>query len=288
MNRNEYLEKKLNEPNQYSKGYVAFLDLLGFSNLCLNEPCEKIKAIINDINLLKYNYIYSFSSLIIPPKVIDNTVIRLVSDSIIIVTPNNDYGLLFILYFCALLHIKLLDCGILLRGGIEKGEYFVDEKTIFGPSVIKAYHLENQQAIYPRIIISNDIVKDLKDRGFQKKRTVEDYIKERNEHDDLFIQFKLLCIKYSDDRYFVHYFNSVQNIALSKSISHKERIDSFISDSILAYKGTKYYQKYKWLFNYYEKYMKKSFLADLKNMLLSLSTEKIDKLKNTDTLNAKE
>lgn len=169
MTREQYIKEKLSEPNTYEIGYVAFLDLLGFSNLCLSESCEKIKAIIDDINLLKYDYICSFSTLTIPPEVINNAVIRLVSDSIIITMPNNDYGLLFILYFCALLHIKLLDCGILLRGGIEKGECFVNENTIFGPSVIKAYRLENQHAIYPRIIISNDIIKDLKDLGFQKR-----------------------------------------------------------------------------------------------------------------------
>lgn len=159
---------------------------------------------------------------------------------------------------------------MLLRGGIEKGKYFVNENTIFGPAVIKAYRLENKKAIYPRIIISHDIVKGLKDHGFQKKRT---YIKLPNEHDDLVNQLKLLCIKDIDDYYFVHYFNCVQNIALLKNTSRKDKIESFIKDSILAYKDTDLYQKYEWLANYYEKYMKENYLAGLKNMLFSPLTE---------------
>lgn len=80
MTREQYIKEKLSEPNTYETGYVAFSDLLGFSNLCLNEPCEIIKAIIDDVNLMKYDYIYSFSRLIIPPEVINATGIRLVSD----------------------------------------------------------------------------------------------------------------------------------------------------------------------------------------------------------------
>lgn len=273
MTREQFIKKKLTESNNYKEGYVAFLDLIGFSNLCLDKSCEEIKAIIDDIILMKYDYIFSFSKLIIPTEIINNTVVRLVSDSIIIVAPNNDYGLLFVLYFSALLHIKLLNCGILLRGGIEKGNYFVNEDTIFGPSIISAYKLESQKAIYPRTIISEDIINELKNKGFQKKKTVDDYLKGQNEQEDLSSQFELLCIKDADNCYFVHYFNTVQNIAFSKNTGHKEHLKSFINGSLSTYKDSEYYKKYEWLSKYYEKYIEEDFLQSLKNKLLSLSTE---------------
>lgn len=86
-------------------------------------------------------------------------------------------------------------------------------------------------------------------------------------------QIELLCIKDIDEYYFVHYFNCVQNIALSKSTKRKEKMESFINNSVLAYKDTDYYQKYEWLSNYYETHMKNNFLEGLQNMFLSHSTE---------------
>lgn len=44
----------------------------------------------------------------------------------------------------------LLDCDVLLRGGIEKGDFFVTETTIFGPAVIDFYDIENSTT-YPRV-----------------------------------------------------------------------------------------------------------------------------------------
>ncbi len=44
--KREYIKKKLKEPNSYQKCYVAFLDLLGFKELCKNRlGCAEIKAI---------------------------------------------------------------------------------------------------------------------------------------------------------------------------------------------------------------------------------------------------
>ena len=53
----KYIKNKLNEPNTYSQGYVAFLDMMGFQKLCKDESCERIKAIIDDIELFKYKFI---------------------------------------------------------------------------------------------------------------------------------------------------------------------------------------------------------------------------------------
>ena len=54
MNIEEFVERKLCEPNQYKITYIAFLDILGFKEKCSKKElsCEEIKAIFNDVELL--------------------------------------------------------------------------------------------------------------------------------------------------------------------------------------------------------------------------------------------
>lgn len=53
---------------------------------------------------------------------------------------------------------ELLISGLLCRGGITFGKHFVDDKFLFSKAMIDAYHLESQQARYPRILISKDLL----------------------------------------------------------------------------------------------------------------------------------
>lgn len=53
---------------------------------------------------------------------------------------------------------------ILIRGSIVSGKLYCDETFIFGEGLITAYCLENDEAIYPRIIIQNEIIEhDIKE-----------------------------------------------------------------------------------------------------------------------------
>lgn len=49
--------------------------------------------------------------------------------------------------------------GLLVRGGISCGSFFSDERMIWGNALIRAYALEGQIAIYPRIIVGTEIAK---------------------------------------------------------------------------------------------------------------------------------
>ncbi|MBE6686474.1 MAG: hypothetical protein E7591_04495 [Ruminococcaceae bacterium] len=263
----DYIKNKLNEPNTYSQGYVAFLDMMGFQKLCKDESCERIKAIIDDIELFKYKFINSFSKLVIPEDIISQTTVKIISDSIIVTAPDNYYGLLYILYFTATLHMILLDCDVLLRGGIEKGDFFVTETTIFGPAVIDSYDIENSTT-YPRVQISASIIDDLRKIGFEKKKTVDYYTDLKNDKDLHLSEIETFICKDFDDCYFVHYFNTIENIALFRNSVKKERIYHFIEEQIKKYKGNKKLSlKYGWLRNYYDHYLSKSFISKISEEL---------------------
>jgi hypothetical protein len=47
--------------------------------------------------------------------------------------------------------------GLLIRGAVTIGDIVHDDSIVFGPALNRAYELESQQAIYPRIILDPDI-----------------------------------------------------------------------------------------------------------------------------------
>ncbi len=46
---------------------------------------------------------------------------------------------------------------VLLRGAIAVGEIYLNAEIIFGKGLVKAYYAEEEYAVYPRIIISNEV-----------------------------------------------------------------------------------------------------------------------------------
>ena len=86
----------------------------------------------------------------------------------------------------ALIQMKILaQYRILLRGGITKGEFYVNDNIIFGNGLIQAVEIESQKAIYPRVVIDVD------------RFCLKNY-------DSL---WKTLIKKDDDNMYFVDYFN---------------------------------------------------------------------------------
>jgi hypothetical protein len=56
--------------------------------------------------------------------------------------------------------------GMMIRGGIAAGELYQDDKErlLFGPAFSDAYQLE-KRAIVPRILLSEDVVQEIKSKG---------------------------------------------------------------------------------------------------------------------------
>lgn len=55
--------------------------------------------------------------------------------------------------------LKLLSKEYFVRGGICFGEAYFDELGCFGPAVERAYKIESKEALYPRIMLDNEIGK---------------------------------------------------------------------------------------------------------------------------------
>ena len=51
-----------------------------------------------------------------------------------------------------------LDTPIFLRGAIAEGDFYLDKHLIFGKGLVDAYIAQENYAIYPRIILSDNLV----------------------------------------------------------------------------------------------------------------------------------
>jgi hypothetical protein len=76
----------------------------------------------------------------------------------------NDANLLFIAtYNTSLSILKFLNQGYFIRGGISFGEAYFDSLGFFGPAIDKAYKIESECALYPRIMFDSEAGKQVFD-----------------------------------------------------------------------------------------------------------------------------
>lgn len=132
---------------EYSDGYVAFIDILGFSSYVLDENnALKVSNLFSFIE--KYCSLFNSSSKL-------GVNVSFFSDSIVISAVN--YASLPVPIYIAESYLTK-ELGLLFRGGITKGKYYYSRGVTFGPAVISAYQLE-KQAVYSRILIDDAIMK---------------------------------------------------------------------------------------------------------------------------------
>ena len=254
MIKEDYIKERLAKNDQYDKGYVAFFDLMGFKEMCRNCSCQKIKSIIDEIGLLEIDF-REYMSISFPEELIKRMTIKLVSDSIIITAPNDDYGFLCIVYYCAFLHIRLLKYRTLLRGGIAFGEYYCDDNTIFGPALAEAYDIESNISVYPRVVVSDSIVTYLREtKCFEINNAYDLVEKYKNPTLTNIIATEICTLtEFAEDGcLYVDYFNKVEKIILRRNKKEQKAIEVFIGEMLeLCKTNPKLLPKYKWLSEYY-------------------------------------
>jgi len=134
---------------QYEQRIVAFVDVLGFSNLVYSKTTGLISRYFHFVthNFQEAVSKHGFRFLI-------------VSDSIVLSAPDNKESLKLCVMILYRLQQKLIEEeGILLRGGVSHGDLYMgtEDNVMFGPALINAYKLESQ-AKYPRIILDRSFI----------------------------------------------------------------------------------------------------------------------------------
>ena len=146
-----------------------------------------------------------------------------------------------------IVHIQtnlLFDEGILLRGGITVGDVALSYGQLFGPAVVRGYALESQVARFPRVVVGEEVLRELKinpalwvhDADYDLKAT------------------KGLLRRDFDGEYFVDYLRVIEE-ELDERSEYPGLLDQheeFIKRGLKRYKDdASILAKYKWLREYH-------------------------------------
>ena len=142
--------------------YLAYFDVLGYKAFFNEEESDHQKFLKDILGTLDYvksqvNEFSSFSSRIGLRVYSDNFLLYIKAEGQQDKLYEDFNALVALTSVVALIQVKILEqyC-ILLRGGITKGEFYVDENIIFGKGLIQAVEIESKRAIYPRVAIDVD------------------------------------------------------------------------------------------------------------------------------------
>jgi hypothetical protein len=182
---------------KYEDRIVAFIDILGFSNI--------IKATINsngELNNLGgaltyvHNYFNEISNDYDDPSILQ---LSQFSDSIVIsISMKHSLEMTVIFKHLKMIQIELLYKNILLRGGIVKGLLIHNHNLLLGPGMINAYNLESKCAMHPRIVIDPKVLWQFGriDGNRQQERLIN-------------FNYENSFAKEADGTYYIDYFNDV-------------------------------------------------------------------------------
>ncbi|MFI3213901.1 MAG: hypothetical protein R3Y24_11210 [Eubacteriales bacterium] len=139
--------------------YVASLDLLGSSYTILHDKNDEH---LNHV----YNIYNSWKKIKSSGFYFKNLQIKFFSDNVVIAidTSYGQSGLEFLIEFVTYITEHFLNCGYLIRGGISKGQIYMDDLMVWGSGLVNAYILESKKALYPRIIIAKEVVNEISQR----------------------------------------------------------------------------------------------------------------------------
>lgn len=149
---------------------VCFLDILGFSDLVNSYDEDLSSTVLQDISesfSLAKKYLLDDTLNIQNKELIRHLKYQSFSDNICISIPYFDneidftFNLGLLVTYVRSFQFLMMTKKFYVRGGISLGSFYSNDSIIFSKGLVKAYHLESQKAIFPRIIIDPEIIHKL-------------------------------------------------------------------------------------------------------------------------------
>ena len=214
----------MNKNTEFENYIVCYFDVLGTKQ-------KEITTALKDMWLVSHctNKTYNSTSKIIKRSFSDNFLIaskiqdnQSSFDDIV-----NNIGYTY--------SLSLLDLNIFIRGAIVRGGLIFTSDVVLGDALINAYNLESNVAVFPRIVISDDL-------GVVGSESYADYFI-KDEDGVVFLN----CLKFIDQKFL--------------KIRYKTLLDCLVSTSNeLGRKNRKKEKaKVEWLIHYLASYYKANF-----------------------------
>jgi len=228
---------KIKEVMKYSNQLIAFVDVLAIKALIEKHTNNDEHKAIDKIREIRK---IAETSTEIVRKNEDINYLQISDSFVFVCDPKIVIQLIELL---STIQMRIIaECQFLLRGAITIGDAIVEEsgKFIIGPAYIKAYQLQDNDAIYPRIIVDRSVTRAIKKSPYPINRYL---------------------LRDSDREFFVNYINVyMRKLSLNnqqiRSKFRREGTFSYLRENYLEnYKNEKHNisQKYGWTMQYYKK-----------------------------------
>lgn len=138
----------------YVDSYVAFMDILGFSKLTeqADGDPEWRSFLAESIRLMRDT---------LPSEIAHNGFrATQFSDCIVVSAHRLDQSLFTLLNAATMLATNLFDRGLIMRGGIARGNFHHENNMLFGPALIRA-HSFDRHGSPPHIALHPDVIDDI-------------------------------------------------------------------------------------------------------------------------------
>lgn len=140
--------------------WLAFLDILGYEDLVKTSQADGDSHLVIQWLQDALDVPFAMPERLAATRTMRDLSIRAFSDCLCFSTKGGIMHSVGLLILVAGAVMQLAVKGIVVRGGVVRGEHFDDGKVLFSPALIAAYHLERDEAIYPRILLAPEVVED--------------------------------------------------------------------------------------------------------------------------------
>jgi hypothetical protein len=156
---------------RYSRSLIAFLDVLGIKKLISDHTGGREHVAIDKIEEMRK--IVEMSVAVLEDR--DEFYYLQISDSFVFLCRPAD--IVILVELLSTIQTRIIhECNFLLRGAVTVGDAIIreDGKFIIGPAYIQAYQLQENDAVYPRIIVNRSAITAIT----KTKKAIHDYLKE--------------------------------------------------------------------------------------------------------------
>lgn len=259
---------------EYKDCFVVFLDILGFESKVIDSQSNTgaLKVLVDSLDICGAFPSGGKKEIDSQGQRIISVQSRFFSDSIVFFMQKKPEGISQLFFMTRYLQDRLWEKGICLRGAIALGGMHWDDSDrsniTIGPALIEAHKLESEIAIYPRIIVSEELCAYINEKnmkadpfggGLNASHNPEALLKDYVNRDADGIYFLDLlnseilrtndeALESIDDKF------SITWNFLSES-NHEcmlTKVDEIISQNLTS-EDKKIRQKYEWLKNYRNK-----------------------------------
>lgn len=246
------LYKDSNGQLLFRKSFCAYMDILGFSEKIASNDLRFFSDYLTTLDKeLKYiDLIHDLSG----KKGLKNFELKIFTDNFVFGHPwydnsgESELGNIFDI----LAHIQLTfaKSNIFVRGAVSMSNLYMDENIVLGPAIIESYKLESEKALYPRVILSKDVVEIVKKHV--KYYAIQNSSPQSKEY--------LIDV---DGHYFLNYLvtiieeNENPEHIVTELTQHK---DAVVKNLVMFKENFKLFNKFSWTANYHN-YFCDNFIA---------------------------